>query len=183
MKNINKELENINNELKENTNVIFWNILTKDDIKKCLEEDGFLPSDKNVALAAEEYTDWSCADDDASDTIYAFDMIYNAADDLGIEEGEEEDYVFGEEEFFDESVSEIERKLKSNDDVVSFIIMTKEEIKYTLTEECFLFSDENIEMLAKAMREDLSENLSELCGCVIDTVHAVIDEVRKSLES
>lgn len=183
MENINKELENINKELKENTNVIFWNILTKDDIKRCLKEDGFLPSDKNVALTAEEYTDWYCDFDDTSDTIYAFDMIYNAADDLGIEEGEEEDYVFGEEEFFDESVSEIERKLKSNDDVVSFIIMTKEEIKYTLTEECFLLSDENIEMLAKAMREDLSENLSELCGCVIDTVHAVIDEVRKSLES
>ena len=46
-----------------------------------------------------------------------------------------------------------------------------------------MLSDENIEMLAKAMREDLSENLSELCGCVIDTVHAVIDEVRKGLES
>ena len=36
---------------------------------------------------------------------------------------------------------------------------------------------------AKAMREDISENSSELCGCVIDTVHAVIHEVRKSLES
>lgn len=110
-------------------------------------------------------------------------MIYNAADDLGIEEGEEEDYVFGEKEFFDESVSEIERKLESNDDVVSSIIMTKEDIKYTLTEECFLLSDENIEMLTKAMRENLSENLSELCDCVIDTVHAVIDEVREGLES
>lgn len=178
-----KELESIKKELKENTNVIFWNILTKDDIKKCLKEDGFLPSDKNVALTVEEYTDWYCAADDMSDTNYAFDMIYNAADDLGIEEGEEEDYVFGEKEFFDESVSEIERKIESNDDVVSSIIMTKEEIKYTLTEECFLLSDENIEMLTKAMRENLSENLSELCNCVIDTVHAVIDEVREGLES
>lgn len=40
-----------------------------------------------------------------------------------------------------------------------------------------------MESKAKAMCEDLSENLSELYGCVIDTVHAVIDEVCKSLKS
>lgn len=61
--------------LEENPDIVAWKIWTKDDIKKCLEEDGFLPSDENVDFVmqavCEELSD--CSDDDwdvIRDAIY-----------------------------------------------------------------------------------------------------------------
>ena len=79
-------MENIISALENNPDIVAWKIWTKDDIKECLEEDGFLPSDKNVDLvmqaAREGLSD--CNDDDW-DVIR--DAIYDMSEDLDLAGG------------------------------------------------------------------------------------------------
>lgn len=68
--------------LEENPDVVAWKVWTKDDIKKCLEEDGFLPSDENVDLVMQAVCEGlsDCNDDD-------WCVIHDAIDDTSEELG------------------------------------------------------------------------------------------------
>ena len=67
--------------LEEIPDVVAWKVWTKDDIKECLEEDGFLPSDENVDLVMQAVCEGlsDCTDDDW-DVIR--DAIYGMSEDL-----------------------------------------------------------------------------------------------------
>lgn len=74
-------MENIISALENNPDIVAWKVWTKEDIKECLEEDGFLPSDENVDLVMQavrkELSD--CNDDDWS---VIHDAIYGMTEDL-----------------------------------------------------------------------------------------------------
>ena len=72
--------------LEEIPDVVAWKVWTKDDIKECLEEDGFLPSDENVDLVMQAVRKGlsDCNDDDW-DVIR--DAIYDMSEDLDLARG------------------------------------------------------------------------------------------------
>ena len=74
-------MENIISALENNPDIVAWKVWTKDDIKKCLEEDGFLPSDENVDLVMQAVREGlsDCNDDDWS---VIHDAIYGMTEDL-----------------------------------------------------------------------------------------------------
>lgn len=74
-------MENIISALENNPDIVAWKVWTKDDIKECLEEDGFLPSDENVDLVMQAVREGlsDCNDDDWS---VIHDAIYVMTEDL-----------------------------------------------------------------------------------------------------
>lgn len=74
-------MENIISALENNPDIVAWKVWTKDDIKECLEEDGFLPSDENVDLVMQAVRKGlsDCNDDDWS---VIHDAIYVMTEDL-----------------------------------------------------------------------------------------------------
>ena len=74
-------MENIISALENNPDIVAWTVWTKDDIKECLEEDGFLPSDENVDLVMQAVRKGlsDCNDDDWS---VIHDAIYVMTEDL-----------------------------------------------------------------------------------------------------
>lgn len=79
-------MENIISALENNPDIVAWKVWTKDDIKECLEEDGFLPSDENVDLVMQAVSKGlsDCNDDDW-DVIR--DAIYDMSEDLDLAGG------------------------------------------------------------------------------------------------
>lgn len=76
-----KRLTEVLRMLEEIPDVVAWKVWTKDDIKECLEEDGFLPSDENVDLVMQAVRKGlsDCTDDDWS---VIHDAIYGMTEDL-----------------------------------------------------------------------------------------------------
>ena len=74
-------MEYIISALENNPDIVAWKVWTKDDIKECLEEDGFLPSDENVDLVMQAVRKGlsDCNDDDWS---VIHDAIYVMTEDL-----------------------------------------------------------------------------------------------------
>lgn len=74
-------MENIISALENNPDIVAWKVWTKDDIKECLEEDSFLPSDENVDLVMQAVRKGlsDCNDDDWS---VIHDAIYGMTEDL-----------------------------------------------------------------------------------------------------
>ena len=74
-------MENIISALENNPDIVAWKVWTKDDIKECLEEDGFLPSDEYVDLVIQAVRVGlsDCNDDDWS---VIHDAIYVMTEDL-----------------------------------------------------------------------------------------------------
>ena len=74
-------MENIISALENNPDIVAWKVWTKDDIKECLEEDSFLPSDENVDLVMQAVRKGlsDCNDDDWS---VIHDAIYVMTEDL-----------------------------------------------------------------------------------------------------
>lgn len=79
-------MENIISALENNPDIVAWKVWTKDDIKECLEEDGFLPSDENVDLVMQAVRKGlSACNDDDWDVIR--DAIYDMSEDLDLAGG------------------------------------------------------------------------------------------------
>lgn len=74
-------MENIISALENNPDIVAWKVWIKDDVKECLEEDGFLPSDKNIDLVMQAVRKGlsDCNDDDWS---VIHDAIYGMTEDL-----------------------------------------------------------------------------------------------------
>lgn len=66
--------------LEENPDVVAWKVWTKDDIRECLKEDGFLPSDENVDLIMQAAYNGLSDCNDAE-----WDVIHDAIDDMSEE--------------------------------------------------------------------------------------------------
>ena len=79
-------MENIISALENNPDIVAWKVWTKDDIKECQKEDGFLPSDENVDLVMQAVRKGlsDCNDDDW-DVIR--DAIYDMSEDLDLAGG------------------------------------------------------------------------------------------------
>lgn len=74
-------MEDIISALENNPDIVAWKVWTKDDVKECLEEDGFLPSDENVDLVMQAVRKGlsDCTDDD---WFVIHDAIYGMTEDL-----------------------------------------------------------------------------------------------------
>lgn len=74
-------MENIISALENNPDIVAWKVWTKDDIKKCLEEDGFLHSDENVDFVMQAVCEGlsDCNDDD---WCVIHDAIYDTSEEL-----------------------------------------------------------------------------------------------------
>ena len=76
-----KIMENIISALENNPDIVAWKVWTKDDIKECLEEDGFLPSDENVDLVMQAVRE-GLSDCNDYDWSVIHDAIYGMTEDL-----------------------------------------------------------------------------------------------------
>ena len=74
-------MENIISALENNPDIVAWKVWTKDDIKECLEEDGFLPSDENVDLVMQAVRE-GLSDCNYDDWSVIHDAIYGMTEDL-----------------------------------------------------------------------------------------------------